>query len=90
MATPYETIHVAYAHSVRHGYRAVAYVDRNRIRHTRRTGLGDTADDAMREAIAYIADEYRRDGLPHPDGETVYHGRMAGRELDGVFGLLGV
>lgn len=37
----------------------------------RRTALGDTADQAISEAVGYIQSDYRRDGLTPP--ETIEH-----------------
>lgn len=73
-------IQIAYAISRSHGetrYRAVAVVGNHGCKgyHTRRLGLGDTREEAEREALAYVADTYRRDGLPAPT-EVINHGRQ--------------
>lgn len=71
-------IHVAYAISRRRGtsYLAKAYVMDRGVRHTYTTGIGDTADEAVNDAIRYIREIYWRDSRPAP--LTVkQHGRMA-------------
>lgn len=77
-----ETIHTAYSVS-RRFYRAVAVVrvEGSRGHHTRRTGRGDTPYEATAEAIAYILDTYRREGLTAP-AAVVEHGRMAALLVD--------
>lgn len=78
-------IHTAYSHG-KHGYRAVAYVAEaiggKIVKHTHRLGLGDSAREAISDAVAYIQDTYARDGLTYaPNGSTA-HGRIAGALLD--------
>lgn len=78
-------IHTAYAHS-KHGYRAVAYVAESIggkiVKHTHRLGLGDSAKEAISDAVAYIQDTYAREGLAYaPTGDTA-HGRISGVLLD--------
>lgn len=78
-------IHVAYAHG-KHGYRAVAYVlesiGGNVVRHTYRVGLGDSASEAMSDAIAYVQDTYAREGLSYNPHDIIKHGRLPGAVVD--------
>ncbi len=78
-------IHTAYAHG-KHGYRAVAYVAEsiggNVIKHTHRLGLGDSAREAISDAVAYIQDTYAREGLEYSPNGVTEHGRIAGALLD--------
>lgn len=74
-------IHVAYAIS-KHGYRARAYVLSSGVKHTFTTGLGDSANEAMAEAIKYIEQRYQQDELLAAPSAIHYHGRMSGAIID--------
>lgn len=76
-----KTIHVAYAFSAKHGYRAKAYVSIGGVKNHWRTGLGDSANEAMREAITYIERDYDKEGLERPKN-TKYHGRKPAIVVD--------
>ena len=80
MARPAATIHVAYSVSRSHGrtsYWAKAAVTDEGFKgyNTVRTGIGDTALEAVDEAISYVIAAYRLDGL-EPPSTTVLHGRV--------------
>lgn len=78
-------IHTGYAYG-KHGYRAVAYVAEfiggKIVKHTHRLGLGDSAQEAISDAVAYIQDTYARDGLTYAPNGTTAHGRLSGILID--------
>lgn len=81
-----QSIHVGYAASRRNGvtsWRAVAIVRDNGQAwwHCRRLGIGDSPQEAIREAIGYIRADYSRDGLEAP-AAVIEHGRMSGALVD--------
>lgn len=81
-------VQLAYAVSRRRGetlYRAVALAGNHGHKgyHTRRLGLGDTREEAEREALAYVAQAFRLDHLTPPT-EVVNHGRLHGAIVDGA------
>jgi hypothetical protein len=81
---PSRVIHVAYVVQLRGGrqYRARAYVGEHRKPcHSLATAIEDTADLAVDQAIKYIIDMHRRDGVPPPT-EVVRHGKTNAAMLD--------
>jgi|GEM_PF-4957313 len=79
-------IQIGYACSHRQGrttYRAVAMdgVRGTRGYNGRVTGIGDTRQEAEKEALAYMADNYRRLGML-PPRDVINRGRIPGRLLD--------
>lgn len=83
-------IQIGYNCSHKHGrttYRAVALDGIRGMRAPigRVTGIGDTRQEAENEALAYMADNYRRIGLV-PVIDVINRGRIPGRLLDaGLF-----
>lgn len=82
------TIHTAYSVSTRHGERSywvIAVVRDKGFRgyNSRTHGIGDTLEEAERDALDYLAASYRRQGLT-PPSEVVKHGRVARVVLDNV------
>lgn len=73
-------IQVAYAVS-KHGYRAKAYVLDAGIKHSFATGLGDSANEAMGEAVRYVEQMFERDGLVAPTA-IHFNGRLSGIIVD--------
>lgn len=73
-------IQIAYAVS-KHGYRAKAYVLDDGIKHSFATGLGDSASEAMREAVRYVEQMHEREGLKAPT-EIHFNGRLSGAIVD--------
>jgi hypothetical protein len=82
-----ETIHVAYAVSRKGGtcYRARAYVARpspyGPIKHTYVVSIDDDAIKAVANAVKYVRDAYRRDGLEAPSN-LVDHGKLSAASVD--------
>ena len=74
-------IRVAYATS-RHGYRARAFVLDRGVKHSFAVGLGDTADEAIDDAVRYVREMHERDGVPAPERVNRL-GRMSGAIVDG-------
>lgn len=78
------TIRTAYAVSHRGGmttYRARAFVEDKGVKHTFIVALGDTPDEATRDACKYVRDRHLADGITPP--ETIVHvGKMAGALVD--------
>lgn len=75
-------IHVAYAFSPKHGYRARAYVGEYRKpAHSVVVALGDTAAEAMAQCIDYIYAMHDRDKVP-PPAKVQSYGKVAGITLD--------
>ncbi len=88
MARPAATIHVAYSVSHQHGqtsYWAKAAVTDEGFSgyNTVRTGIGDTAVDAIDEAIGYVMETYRRDGIEPPQN-TIIYGRVPRADIQNV------
>lgn len=88
MTRPAATIHVAYSASTRHGstsYWAKAAVTDEGFAgyNTVRTGIGDTAAEAVDQAIAYVIDTYRRDGIEPPQS-TILYGRVPRVDIEAV------
>ena len=88
MARPAATIHVAYSVSRRHGhssYWAKAAVTDEGFKgyNTVRTGVGDTAIEAVDDAMAYVVEAYRRDGLEPPQ-TTILYGRVPRVDIENV------
>lgn len=79
------TIHIAYAISRRNGtsYRAKAYVWDRGVKHSFATGLGDSANEAMADAVRYIEEMHQRDGIPAPKTIT-WHGLRSGLVVDAM------
>ena len=73
-------IQVAYAIS-KHGYRAKAYVLDRGVKHSFATGLGDSANEAMGEAVKYIEQMHERDGVTAPTA-IHFNGRLSGIVVD--------
>lgn len=76
-------IHTAYAVSRRNGtsYRARAFVIDGPIKHSFSVGIGDSAYEALSDALRHIEVMYERDGLKAPS-TIVYHGRLSGAIVD--------
>ena len=76
-------IHTAYAVSKRGGvsYRARAFVIDRGVKHTFTIGIGDTANEAMADAVRYVEEIHRRDGVTVP-ASIRYHGRLPGAIVD--------
>lgn len=88
MARPPATMHVAYSVSTRNGhtsYWAKAAVTDEGFKgyNTVRTGIGDTAIEAVDEAIGYIVKAYRGDGLDPPE-TTILYGRVPRADIENV------
>lgn len=88
MTTLNSTIHVAYSASTRHGqtsYWAKAAVTDEGFKgyNTVRTGIGDTAAEAVDDAIRYVIETYRRDGL-EPPKNTILYGRVPRVDIETV------
>ena len=88
MARPPATIHVAYSVSTRNGYTsywAKAAVTDEGFKgcNTVRTGIGDSALDAVDEAIGYIVQAYRSDGIEPPE-TTILYGRVPRADIENV------
>ena len=70
-------IHTAYSYQRRtKTYTARAFAKDRGVKHSAMTGIGDTADEAMSDAIRYVKELFQRDGL-EPPSEVVKHGRLA-------------
>jgi len=87
------TIHVAYSASTKHGstsYWAKAVVTDDGFKgyNTVRTGLGDSAVEAVDEAIGYVIESYRRDCIDPPE-TTILYGRVPRSDIVNV-SFLGV
>ena len=81
-----ETIHTAYSVHTRGGqtvYRAAAIVQRDgdTFRHTRRIGIGDTAQEAQDDAIAHVMSTYRNEEMIAPHAIT-HHGKRKAIIID--------
>ena len=88
MTRPAATIHVAYSASTRHGhtsYWAKAAVTDEGFKgyNTVRSGIGDTAIEAIDLAIGYVIESYRRDGL-EPPANTIIYGRVPRADIENV------
>lgn len=88
MTRPAATIHVAYSASTRHGhtsYWAKAAVTDEGFKgyNTVRTGIGDTAIEAVDEAIRYVVESYLRDGI-EPPASTILYGRVPRPDIENV------
>lgn len=81
MARPPATIHVAYSVSRRRdgdtSYWAKAAVTDEGFAgyNTVRSGIGDTAAEAIDNAVSYIFETYQRDGI-EPPKNTIIYGRV--------------
>ena len=81
MARPPATIHVAYSVSRRRdgdtSYWAKAAVTDDGFAgyNTVRSGIGDTAAEAIDNAISYVFETYQRDGIEPPQN-TIIYGRV--------------
>lgn len=78
-------IHVAYAISRKNGtsYRARAYVMDKGVKHSQAIGIGDTANEAMGDAVRHIEKMHERDGLKAPTS-IKFHGAMPGTLVDAM------
>lgn len=78
-------IHTAYAIERRNGisYRARAYVLDRGAKHTFTVGIGDSANEAMADAIRYVQEIHKREGIAVPQAIT-YHGRKSGLIVDAM------
>lgn len=88
MARPAATIHVAYSVRRQHGqtsYWAKAAVTDEGFSgyNTVRTGIGDTAVEAIDEAIGYVMETYRRYGIEPPQN-TIIYGRVPRADIQNV------
>lgn len=88
MARPPATIHVAYSVSRRHGhtsYWAKAAVTDEGFKgyNTVRSGIGDTAEEAIRDAVSYVIESYQRDGIAPPQ-TVVRYGRVPRVDIQNV------
>jgi hypothetical protein len=82
------TIHIAYSVSRTHGhtsYWAKAAVTDEGFKgyNVVRTGIGDTALEAIDEALGYVIDSYQRDGL-EPPANTIIYGRVPRTDIVNV------
>ena len=77
------TIHVAYAYERRNRcFRARAYVGRRaKPLHSITVGIGDTSEEAMGQAIAYIYQMHDRDSVVRP-AKITHYGKVTGAVLD--------
>lgn len=78
------TIRTAYAVSNKGGlktYRSRAFVDDKGVKHTFIVALGDTPEEATRDAVKYIRDRYARDGLTAPE-KVVEVGKLRSEFVD--------
>ncbi len=81
-----ETVHTAYSVHRRNGwtvYRAVAIVQRDgaTFRHTRRVGIGDSAQEAQDDAVAHVMTTYRDEDMIAPHA-IVHHGKRKALLID--------
>jgi len=88
MTRPAATIHVAYSFSSRNGWKSywakAAVTDEGSPGYnTVRTAVGDSAIEAVDEAIGYVIEAYRRDGL-EPPATTVIYGRVPRADIENV------
>ncbi len=89
MTRPAATIHVAYSVSRRrHGdtsYWAKAAVTDEGFAgyNTVRSGIGDSAAEAIDCAVGYVIESYRRDGLEPPQ-TTIIYGRVPRVDIQNV------
>lgn len=88
MTRPAATIHVAYSFSNRNGWKSywakAAVTDEGfKGYNTVRTAVGDSAIEAVDEAIGYIIEAYRRDGL-EPPTNTIIYGRVPRAAIESV------
>lgn len=81
MARPPATIHVAYSAS-RTRYGSTSYWAKAAVTdegfagyNTVRSGIGDTAAEAVDNAIGYVMESYDRDGIERP-ANTILYGRV--------------
>ena len=80
------TIHVAYSVSRRHGgtsYWAKAAVTQGGSVSYHTTGIGDTAAEAVDDALGYIFGIHRREGTPPPK-TTILYGRVPRVDIETV------
>lgn len=88
MARPPATIHVAYSVSTRNGYTSywakAAVTDEGFAGYNVvRTGIGDSAIEAVDEAIGYVVQAYLKDGLQPPES-TILYGRVPRADIENV------
>ena len=88
MSRPPATIHIAYSVSQQHGNRSywakAAVTDEGFSGYnTVRTGIGDTAVEAIDEAISYVMETYQRDGIQPPQN-TIIYGRVPRADIVNV------
>lgn len=86
MARPPATIHVAYSVSRRRNgdtsYWAKAAVTDEGFAgyNTVRSGIGDTAAEAIDNAVSYVFETYQRDGIEPPQS-TIIYGRVSRADI---------
>lgn len=89
MARPAAIIHVAYSVSRRRdgdtSYWAKAAVTDEGFAgyNTVRSGIGDSAAEAIDNAVNYVLETYHRDGIPAP-GSVVKYGRVPRVDIQNV------
>lgn len=88
MTRPTATIHVAYSASTRHGHTSywakAAVTDEGFAGHnTVRSGIGDSAIEAVDNAISYVMESYQRDGV-EPPASTILYGRVPRADIENV------
>ena len=88
MNRPAATIHVAYSTSRRHGHTSywakAAVTDEGFAGYnTVRSGIGDSAVEAIDLAIGYVIESYRRDGI-EPPANTIIYGRVPRADIQSV------
>ena len=88
MARPPATIHVAYSASTRHGHTSywakAAVTDEGFAGYnTARSGIGDSAIEAIDLAISYVMETYDRDGIERPEN-TIIYGRVPRADIQNV------
>jgi hypothetical protein len=88
MARPAATIHVAYSAATRNGHTSywakAAVTDEGFAGYnTVRSGIGDSAFEAVDLAIGYVIESYQRDGIPPPEN-TIIYGRVPRADIQNV------
>jgi hypothetical protein len=88
MARPPATVHVAYSTSRRHGHTSywakAAVTDEGFASYnTVRSGIGDSATEAIDCALSYVFETYQQDGLEPPQ-TTIIYGRVPRADIQNV------
>lgn len=88
MARPPATVHVAYSASTRNGHTSywakAAVTDEGFAGYnTVRSGIGDSAMEAVDLALSYVFESYDRDGVERPQS-TIIYGRVPRADIVNV------